>query len=332
MQNNSMVTVLLTVYNRKSVKKTIESVLSQTYKDFVFLIVDNHSDDGTYELLEEYANGDNRIVLIRNSENKGQTYSLLKGMRMVETEYIARIDADDIMHEDRLKDQVSFMEAHKDYGLCGSWVQFITDEDDLAMRIEACSTDQGARVYQRIGCAFYHPSVLMRREVLEKYNITYNKDRIMAEDYELWDDILQHSKGLNLPKVLTYYRRGNNNDSKHNAATAKKENNIIRRNICSRNDYNQCENLIKNLDIEDKSSKTVFEAVGNWKRYNSYLKSNLMRNNRDYAIIKKAIKIRILDEFIVNNTKMWALLLNKTYVILRSLLYRLYGCRKKKGC
>ena len=122
-----LVSVVLPVYNRPSVANTINSVLSQTYTNFELLIIDNASTDNTADVIREIS--DQRIRLIINEENKGQTYSINRGLELSKGKYIARIDADDLMAPERLEKQVKFMEENLDYGLVGCWVQYITLDD-----------------------------------------------------------------------------------------------------------------------------------------------------------------------------------------------------------
>lgn len=319
-----LITVLLTVYNRMSVSHTIDSILTQSFRDFELLIIDNHSTDGTYELLLEYSKNDERVIVIQNKRNMGQTYSLLKGMEIAKRKYIARIDADDLMHKDRLKHQLEFMENHLNYGLCGSWVQFITDDDRLAMVIKTCQSDKGVRVTQRIGCAFYHPAVMIRRSVLEENGIKYSSELIMAEDYDMWGKILRCSKGMNIPQVLTYYRRGENNDSKHNADISRRENLAVRGQLCLGKEEYPGKKFMKIIfSIEQKSKKSLLETAIVWILYKKYLFANINRNHMDYGIAKNAAQIRMLDQFIVNNDSLWAKCLEKSYQVIRKLFYGL---------
>ena len=120
------ITVLLTVYNRESISKTIESILSQTYQDFELLIIDNASTDKTQSIIKSYS--DKRIRLYINEKNMGQTYSLNRGLALARGEYIARIDADDICLPKRLEIQADFLDKNPEFGFCGSWVRYIKDK------------------------------------------------------------------------------------------------------------------------------------------------------------------------------------------------------------
>jgi glycosyltransferase involved in cell wall biosynthesis len=94
-------TVLMTVYNGEAyLRETIDSILNQTYKDFKFLILDNASTDSSREIIRSY--NDPRIELAALPENIGQAAALNKGLDMIDTPLVARMDADDISLPHRL--------------------------------------------------------------------------------------------------------------------------------------------------------------------------------------------------------------------------------------
>ena len=323
------VSVLLTVYNRKTVYKTIDSILKQTFHSFELLIVDNASDDGTYELLCDYADRDSRIVLIKNDRNMGQTYSLHRGMGVARGKYIARIDADDLMSEDRLEKQVAFLEANKDYAFCGSWAQYITDDDEVAITVKTCTTDEGLRIAQRIGCGVFHPSVMMRKSILDNYNISYDVNYHMAEDYDLWRQLLLVGKGINIPYVLLYYRKGANNDSTNHIDVVRAEANKIRKKICIElDDYPGKDCLDECLDIEEKKHKTLFHAIKCFRLYRKYLLSNIECSHPDYAILKQFAYMKVIDTCVMQNESGWARIALSAYKLFRLAVYKLCLSRK----
>ena len=198
---NPLVSVVLPVYNRPSVVNTIQSLLNQTYKNFELLIIDNCSTDNTVDLIKNKFT-DERIHVYVNESNMGQTYSIKKGFSLAQGVYIARIDADDLATSDRFQKQVSFLENNPEFGFCGSWVQFITDDDKKSFVIRTCQTDLGFRFLQTICCGMYHPALMVRKEILTRNNISYDENLHMAEDYNLWNDLLSVTKGMNIPEIL----------------------------------------------------------------------------------------------------------------------------------
>ena len=164
-----LVTVILPVYNRPHVIYTIESILQQTYKNIDLLIIDNASTDNTVEVIRGIK--DSRIRLIVNESNRGQTFSINRGLKLARGTYIARIDSDDFALPSRIEKQVSFMESHPDYGLVGCWVHYMNDADKLTVLMKMPVTDKGLRFMQEFACGVYHSAAMMRKSILDEFHI-----------------------------------------------------------------------------------------------------------------------------------------------------------------
>jgi GT2 family glycosyltransferase len=124
-------------------------------------------------------------------------------MKIARGKYICVMDADDISEPDRLKKQFQFMENNPDIGICGSFIKnipanstprFITDSDQL--KVAFLSNNY---------CS--HPSLIMKKEFLDKYNLRYNEDFIYSADFDLCARALRFLKVQNIPDVLLQYRR-----------------------------------------------------------------------------------------------------------------------------
>ena len=126
---NSLLTVVLPVYNAQEfVRPSVESILDQTYTDFDFIIIDNCSTDASFDILREYVEKDDRVCLHRNDRNMGFVYSLNKGNQLATTEYVARMDADDVCTPDRLEKQIRFLLENPEIDVVTCWNgQFDTD-------------------------------------------------------------------------------------------------------------------------------------------------------------------------------------------------------------
>ena len=102
-------TVLMPVYNSaKYLRQAIDSILTQTFSDFEFLVFDDGSTDKSLEIISSYQ--DSRIHVFQSDKNYGHVFHLNRGLEMANGEYIARMDADDISHHERLEYQVKFLE------------------------------------------------------------------------------------------------------------------------------------------------------------------------------------------------------------------------------
>lgn len=105
-----LISVILSVYNdADKVSHAVRSVLNQTHRNLELLIIDDGSTDRTWEVISSFAALDKRVVLLRNRENRGLAHSLNKGLEIAKGDFIARQDADDISHPDRLKVQLQVL-------------------------------------------------------------------------------------------------------------------------------------------------------------------------------------------------------------------------------
>ena len=110
--------VLMSVNNGEPyLGECVESILTQIFRDFEFIIVDDGSTDDSWQILTHYAEQDERIVLLRNQPNIGVVRALNLGLDHARGQIIARQDADDISHPERLQNQINFLDAHPEYGL-----------------------------------------------------------------------------------------------------------------------------------------------------------------------------------------------------------------------
>ena len=195
--------------NKESiVKLAIDSILNQTYKDFEFIICDDGSNDGTYEMVKNLIKKDNRVILIRNEENKGLAYSLNHCLSIAKGKYIARMDADDISMPDRLEKQIGFLNEHLEYAMVGCNLLLINDKGIWGKRILVKEPTKKSFLFTSPYC---HPAIVMRKEVLDKVN-NYKVEKITrrAEDYDLFMRIYANGyKGYNMQEFLYQFREDN---------------------------------------------------------------------------------------------------------------------------
>ena len=119
----SKVTVAIPVYNdEKYLREAIDSILNQTYKDFILLIINDGSTDNSEDIIASYT--DKRIKLINHSCNMGRPAARNTALDAADTEYLAWMDADDISLPDRLQKQIAFLDSHPKISVCGSRVRY----------------------------------------------------------------------------------------------------------------------------------------------------------------------------------------------------------------
>ena len=199
------VTVLMSVYNgERYLRESIESILSQTFQDFEFLIINDGSKDRTRDLILSY--DDPRIRLVDNEQNLGLTRSLNHGMELAEGQLIARQDADDISEPERLARQVAFLDSHGDVALLGTWYKEIDAQGALLGRKELPTQSMEIRWSLLFFCPFVHSAVMMRKSPMLEQIGFYDESFVYAQDYDLWSRIARRLTVANLPERLLQYR------------------------------------------------------------------------------------------------------------------------------
>ncbi len=183
------ITILTTVYNGLPyLSESIESILSQTFTDFEFLIIDDASTDDSLKCINSYK--DSRIKVIQNTKNIGQVPSLNKGLQLANGQYIARIDQDDVSLPSRLAEQLDFMENHPEVVIVCSW-EYTIDSNGKKIRTWKSNLNNYGEFLGPILlglCPIWHPSVMFRKEVvigLGGFDTSYAP----SEDYDLWKRI-----------------------------------------------------------------------------------------------------------------------------------------------
>ncbi|MEI7576183.1 MAG: glycosyltransferase family A protein [Armatimonadota bacterium] len=208
--NQPTVSVVIPVFNRfELLKETVDSILSQTYRDFELLLVDDFSTDGTRERLAELL--DDRIVFSPNPKNMGAGATRNRGIDLAKGQFIALTDQDDLWHPTKLEEQVEAMQADKDVVLVGTHAQAFsivdggrTDGDTFAHPAD----DQSIREFFFYSSPFVSSTVLVRGDVLRSHSLRFRTDmgKSSCEDYDLWRRISGYGKVANIPKVLLDYR------------------------------------------------------------------------------------------------------------------------------
>ena len=107
------ISVLIGIYNCAStLVEALDSLYAQTFKDFKVILCEDGSTDNTYDVAEKYAQSHDNIILLRNEGNMGLNYTLNRCLEYADTEYVARMDGDDISLPHRLETEINFLDAH----------------------------------------------------------------------------------------------------------------------------------------------------------------------------------------------------------------------------
>ncbi|MFC1967385.1 glycosyltransferase [Chloroflexota bacterium] len=191
------ISVIMSVFNgEKYLREAIDSILSQTFADFEFIIVNDSSTDSSLDIIQGYK--DKRIRLINNETNIGLTRSLNKAMGQAAGELVARQDADDVSLPERLGEQVKYLGAHSEIALLGTGV-CLMDGEGRELASQAATENPATKLLQFN--QFTHGSVMFRKPVIGELG-GYNELFRYCQDYELWLRIAQQHQVANLPQPL----------------------------------------------------------------------------------------------------------------------------------
>ena len=203
------VSVIMGIYNEplEWIKQSIDSILNQTFVDFEFIIVnDNPLRNDNYILLNKYQQIDKRIVVVENESNIGLTESLNKALLLAKGKYIARMDADDISLPNRLMLQYQYMEEHLSVVVCGTNFKCIGKNNLLTIPNWLKYDDMNIKAQLLFNSCFLHPTVFIRKSILDTYQIFYDPSYKQSQDYRMWEILSNYGEFANLRQKLLKYR------------------------------------------------------------------------------------------------------------------------------
>lgn len=205
----SNISVIMPVYNEKKewLIKSIESICRQTFKNFEFIIIlDNPNNNELKTVIEKFAENDVRIKYYINQQNLGLVETLNKGLKISQGEFIARMDADDICHEERFQKQIDFLLKNPEIKLVGTNWRCIDEEDNILFTHRKLPSEfKFIKNNIKYNNMFLHPSWMFRREILvqlkEYRELTY------CEDFDFITRCLTSNiKISNINEYLILYR------------------------------------------------------------------------------------------------------------------------------
>lgn len=203
---NEKISVVMGVYNSNHEKLTnaIQSILNQSYQNIEFVICDDGSTNGTYEIVRQLQKADERIVLIRNDSNCGLAKSLNRCLSKASGKYIARQDDDDLSQKRRLEIEINFLDQHPEFDFVGCAMDLFDESGKWGLsRLKETPHKEDFL----FGVPFSHPTILARREAYEKcsgYRVA--EETVRTEDYDLFMRMYSVGlRGYNLQESLYEY-------------------------------------------------------------------------------------------------------------------------------
>ena len=225
-KSSTKLSVIMSVYNaQETIKKSIQSILDQSYKEFEFLILDDASTDETFNICNEYKKKDKRIEIYRNDKNLGLTKSLNKLISYSNGEIIARQDADDVSKKERLQKQLNYL-CENNLDACTSRANIMNEEKV----IPRFSFLLPKKIVIRYKNPFIHGTLLIRKSVLVENNY-YDENFYYSQDYKLMSDLIKKNKKIKIMNENLYFLNMKNNISNLNKEEQNYYAKCVRKNI-----------------------------------------------------------------------------------------------------
>jgi glycosyltransferase involved in cell wall biosynthesis len=188
------VSVILPVHDARAyLALALASLLEQSHRDIHVIAIDDGSTDGSSDILDAAANHDARVTVIRR-ENRGLVATLNEGLARADTDYIARMDADDIAYPNRLAEQLRAFELDPALGLLGTNFTTLFTATRIAPAAPPQLRGPGERgIFGRFCTSLRHPTVMVRRTRIGAEDLHYDPAYIHAEDFDLFRRVARTS-------------------------------------------------------------------------------------------------------------------------------------------
>ena len=214
-----LISVIVPIYNtEKYLKKCINSIINQTYKNIEIILIDDGSTDSSKEICDDFSKIDSRIVVI-HKKNEGVSKARNIGLKVSNGKYIAFIDSDDCIEKKYLEALYKKMiEPEIDMTM----ISFINNNDKIMINEEfllnCFTTEQNEEYYGYIWGKLLKNNIIKENNIKFNENITYNEDRLFIVEYAL------KCNKVKIIKNGTYYKYNYNKD---NGNSAMKKKNLI---------------------------------------------------------------------------------------------------------
>lgn len=184
--NTSRISVIMGIYNcAPTLTEALDSLLAQTYQGFKVIMCDDGSTDNTVKVAQGYVNRyPNKFILIRNERNLGLNFTLNHCLEYVDTEYVARMDGDDLSLPERFEKEINFLDTHPEYAIVSTPMIYFDENGDFRV-------GKGGYEPTHEACALHTPfchAPCMIRSIAYKAVGGYSVDPklLRVEDYHLW--------------------------------------------------------------------------------------------------------------------------------------------------
>lgn len=226
MEIKPLVSIVIPVHNgQEYIIEAIDSCLNQTYENIETIIVDDKSTDGTLKILKEYGE---KITVISVEKQNGLGNVINIGIRASKGQYIARMDADDVMYPSRIKKQVEYMQSNPNCVAVGGQIDIIDKDGNITDHREYAIEDKDIKKNMFLFQPFAHPAVTLRKTALEEVGL-YPENMWKVEDVKLFFLLSKKGEFHNIEDTVLKYRMTFNTQSQSNMLDHFKKTNEIRK-------------------------------------------------------------------------------------------------------
>ena len=277
MNKSPKISVIMPVYNTKEeyLREAIESILNQTFTDYEFIIINDGSTNNAEEVILSYK--DERIKYLKQ-ENQGISKSRNNAYKYATGEYIAIFDSDDISLPQRFEKQVKFLDENENVGVLATWGEKFP-EKGLMNTFPERPNYMDLLDY----CCLLHPSVMIRKSVMDKHNISYDESLTSAVDYDLWRQLITCTDFYTLQETLVKYRWHNGNVSVKDRANQDKNAQIVHQKMLDM--------LTDNVELQHKIMNIVAKPLN----YNFFERIFSIKNRKTFDKKQKILTILGVD-------------------------------------
>ena len=302
MDKTPKISVIMSTYNESldELKKSIDSIINQTYQNIEFIIISDNPENKNIKIAVQAAN-DQRIKFIENKENIGLVQSLNRAISKATGNFIARMDADDISRENRLKDELQYMQQNN-LDIVGSFVEIVDEKGTVqkdVMRFPVMTSH--VKWFMRWGSCLAHPTWLVKSKVYHNLNGYRNVPR--CEDYDFILRAIAHGyKVGNIPKVELSYRIRQSGVSKSHEAEQ-----FLLRDYLAQN-MKQIDSLTEDTITEFLNSEKFHRQLEQLSHYKNA--KQMLKNGSGIEKLKSTVQIP-------GNRFFWRDIVEKTTLLLR---------------
>ena len=283
-----LVSVIMPAYNgEKYIEEAINSVLGQTYERFELIIIEDASTDRTLDIINRFT--DNRIVLLKNKENRGIAFSTNFGIDKSNGKYIALLDDDDIATQERLELQVEFMEAHEEIDILGGRSAFIDENSNfIGYAQEPLRNPRYIKANLLFrNKKFANGTAMIRKEFIDKYCLRYQDNCLGMQDYKFYIDSSKVGNMTSIDRLLHLKRRHDERETVRQSKAHGQERAILyaqfQRESIEKSGFQLCEEHLKAInEIVPERAKTHYKKEDVKRLYDAF--AEIIKQARDMQI------------------------------------------------